>query len=123
MKSDAAGVAAGARRDRCRPRRWAAVCLALAASAAVAAGDPAKGRAKAASCAACHGENGLAAVPDAPNLAGQPVFYLAEQLRQYRSGKRAHEVMSVVAKQLSDDDIDSLAAWFASIEVSARPPR
>jgi cytochrome c553 len=60
--------------------------------------------------------------PDAPNLAGQPVIYLAAQLRAYRSGARKHEVMAVMAKPLSDDDIQNLAAWFASIRVEASAP-
>lgn len=99
-----------------------AMALTLAAVPAIAA-DAAAGRAKAALCATCHGANGLSVAPDVPNLAGQPEIYLAEQLRQYRSGKRAHEVMGVIAKPLADADIDNLAAWFASIQVEATLPR
>ena len=62
-------------------------------------------------------------LPDVPNLAGQPEIYLAEQLQAYRSGKRAHEVMGVIAKPLTDAEIDDLAAWFASIQVEATLPR
>ena len=61
-------------------------------------------------------------MPDTPNLAGQPRIYLVEQLKQFRSGKRSHEVMSVIAKPLSDADIADLADWFTSIVVEARPP-
>jgi cytochrome c553 len=61
-------------------------------------------------------------VPDAPNLAGQPALYVAAQLRAFRSGERRHEVMNVIAKPLTDDDIDALAAWFASIRIDAQPP-
>jgi cytochrome c553 len=43
-------------------------------------------------------------------------------LRAYRSGARQHEVMSVVAKPLKDADIDDLAAWFSSLQISAQPP-
>lgn len=74
-------------------------------------------------CAVCHGPLGISVTPDAPNLAGQPVIYLATQLRAYRSGKRAHEVMGVLAKPLSDDDISQLAAWFSSIRIEAHAPR
>jgi cytochrome c553 len=81
------------------------------------------GRQKAAGCVACHGEFGISVLPDAPHLAGQPEIYLAEQLRLYRSGKRSNEVMAVIAKPLADADIDALAAWFASIEVVAKPPK
>lgn len=82
--------------------------------------DPAAGKAKAVSCAACHGQNGIATAPDAPNLAGQPEDYLAAQLKAYRSGARKHEVMSLMAKPLSDADIANLSAWFASQRIEAR---
>lgn len=59
-------------------------------------------------------------MPTAPNLAGQPENYLAEQLKAYRSGKRVNEMMSLIAKPLSDDDIAALAAWYASVIVEAR---
>lgn len=72
-------------------------------------------------CSVCHGPLGLSTMPDTPHLAGQPAIYLARQLRAYRSGERRHEVMNVVSKPLSDPDIDELARWYASIEVSARP--
>jgi cytochrome c553 len=85
--------------------------------------DAALGRQKAAACVACHGEFGISVLPNAPHLAGQPEIYLAEQLRLYRSGKRGNEVMAVIAKPLSDADIDALAAWFAAIEVQAKPPK
>lgn len=94
------------------------VLLALPAHAA----DPAAGRTKAQACAVCHGPKGIATAPDAPNLAGQPAVYLGRQLRAYRSGERKHEVMSVMAKPLSDAEIDDLAAWFNSIRVEARLP-
>ena len=97
------------------------VALSLAGAAALAA-DAQAGRAKSAACAVCHGQAGISTVPNAPNLAGQPALYLEEQLRNYRSGKRRHEVMSVVAKPLSDADIDDLAAWYASIKIEATPP-
>ncbi|MGB9149163.1 MAG: cytochrome c [Burkholderiales bacterium] len=78
----------------------------------------AAGRAKAdAACATCHGKNGYSQLPNAPHLAGQPEIYLREQLKAYRSGKRAHEVMAVIAKPLTDDDISNLAAWYSSIEI------
>ena len=91
----------------------AGACLAASGLAA----DVAKGRAKAAACSACHGPQGLAVAPDAPNLAGQPEMYLAAQLKAYRDGTRKHEVMSLMAKPLSDGDIEDLAAWFASRKV------
>lgn len=94
----------------------------LLGCAPAGAADPRAGRAKAAACAVCHGQAGLSAVPNAPHLAGQPALYIEEQLKNYRSGKRRHEVMSVVAKPLSDAEIADLAAWYASIKIEAAPP-
>ena len=72
------------------------------------------------SCMMCHGENGLSTMPGTPSLAGQPETYLASQLRQFRDGKRHNEVMNVIAKPLSDDDIDNVAAFFAQFEVELK---
>ena len=99
--------------------RLAGPLLLLLAPAVALAGDPQAGRAKAAACAVCHGALGISQMPDVPHLAGQPAVYLAEQLKAYKSGKRAHDVMNVVAKGLGDADIADLAAWYATIEVRA----
>ncbi len=74
-------------------------------------------------CAVCHGVQGIATAPDAPNLAGQPAIYTAAQLKAYRSGARKHEVMAVMARMLNDDDISNLAAWYASLRIEVQPPR
>jgi len=100
---------------------WAVIAASLAQVAS--ARDPQAGQAKAAACAVCHGQLGISNTPDAPHLAGQPALYVATQLRAYRSGARKHEVMAVMAKPLSDDDIDNLAAWYASIRIEAQSPR
>jgi cytochrome c553 len=97
-----------------------AAAFALAASSSPALADPAAGRTKAQMCTPCHGANGLAVAPNTPHLAGQPELYLVEQLKAYRSGKRTHEVMGVVAKPLTDADIADLAEWFASLEIVLR---
>ena len=97
---------------------WA---LAPGLSPALAA-DPAAGRAKAALCRACHGIDGIAKIPIAPHIAGESTIYLQTQLKAFRSGKREHEIMSVIAKQLSDDDIANLAAWYSSIEFTVEIP-
>jgi len=68
--------------------------VAMAGTFAVpASADIAAGKANAA-CAVCHGVQGVATLPNAPNLADQPQIYLVEQLKNYRSGKRTHEVMA-----------------------------
>lgn len=94
--------------------------LALVAVGSAYARDPVAGKAKAGMCATCHGPLGMSQLPNAPHLAGQPAIYTAEQLRNYRSGKRPNEVMAVMAKPLTDEEIDNLAAWYASIEVSVK---
>jgi cytochrome c553 len=99
----------------------ALLCAALPALAQQ--GNLEAGRRKAQACAVCHGQLGLATAPDAPNLAGQPVTYFVTQLRAYRSGARRHEVMAVIAKPLSDEDIADLASWFSAIQVEVKEPR
>jgi cytochrome c553 len=96
----------------------AAVCAAAAFSVQARAAPPAVAQ----PCATCHGANGLSTLVNAPHLAGQPAIYLAEQMKAYRSGKRQHEVMNVIAKPLSDADIDALAAWYASIKIDVKLP-
>jgi cytochrome c553 len=101
---------------------------AVLAAAIVLAADPAwadakAGRQKAQACAACHGPLGLAAMPNTPNLAGQPEVYLSEQLKAYRSGQRRHDVMTLVAKPLTDGEIADLSAWFASLRIDVTEPR
>ena len=99
----------------------AAAAVMLAASAASAQTAPTRPAALG-QCSTCHGVNGLSTLPNAPHLAGQPLIYLVEQLKAYRSGKRSHEVMNVIAKPLSDADIDVLAAWYASIKIEVKLP-
>ena len=107
----------------CAKTSVAALVFLLACASAAHARDPVAGRAKAAACAVCHGPSGLSVAPDAPHIAGQPALYLSNQLRAYRSGARKHEVMGVMAKPLSDSDIDDLAAWFASLQISVQAPK
>ena len=90
--------------------------LLLAASgSALAAGDAAAGKAKAASCTGCHGANGISNNPMWPNLAGQKDVYLAKAMRDYRDGKRNDPMMSPMAKPLTDADIENLAAYYSSL--------
>ena len=84
------------------------------------AGDADAGKAKSMPCSTCHGLNGMSTLNEAPNLAGQPLIYLIEQLRAYRSGKRQNEVMSIMAKPLSNGDIEDMSAWYSSIKVEVK---
>lgn len=108
------------RSDALRLSLGIACCVVL--SGAHAQGAAAAGKAKAQACVACHGPLGLSQLPNAPHLAGQPEIYVAEQLKAYRSGKRGNEVMSVVAKPLTDEDIAQLAAWYASLVIEVKQP-
>ena len=95
----------------------AGIAVWAGALAPALAADIAAGKVRAGACAICHGPMGIATLPNAPNLAGQSSIYLAEQLRNYRSGKRKHEVMSLMAQTLSDQEIDNLAAWYGSLQI------
>lgn len=91
-----------------------AVTLALLGAGSVHAGDAKAGEEKAATCAACHGADGNSQIPTNPILAGQYPSYLEQALKSYRSGARQSAIMAGFASQLSDEDIEDLAAWFAS---------
>ncbi len=99
---------------------WAALTIGWPLDAA--AGDPLAGRRKAAACRTCHGLDGLSRQPDAPHIAGQVAVYLRDQLVKYRSGERAHPVMGVIAKQLSDADIDDLVAYYSNVKFEVEAP-
>ncbi|MCM0613260.1 cytochrome c [Marinobacter sediminum] len=84
--------------------------------------DPVAGRKLAGQCKTCHGLDGIAKIPIAPNLAGESQIYIRNQLKAFRSGKREHEMMTVVARDLTDQQIADVAAWYESIEVTAKLP-
>ena len=80
-----------------------------------------RGRAKAQSvCGVCHGVDGLTKIPEAPNLAGQNESYLIEQMGAFKSGERKNEMMSVVVQDLSETDIENLAAYYSGIRFRSR---
>lgn len=82
---------------------------------AVSAGNPHVGKTKARNCAACHGARGEGTSPLFPKLAGQNERYLVKQLKDFKSGTRKDPTMGAIAAQLSDEDIEDLAAYFASL--------
>jgi cytochrome c553 len=73
-------------------------------------------------CAACHGIDGIAKNPDAPNLAGDSPNYIEKQLKAFRSGERKQEQMSIIAKGLEDQDIRDVAKWYSSLRVRVEMP-
>jgi cytochrome c553 len=82
-------------------------------SAGAAKKDVSAGKARASACAACHGAAGLSTNPAWPSLAGQHEDYLVAALTAYRNGSRKSDVMSGIAKGLSDADVQALAAYYA----------
>jgi len=88
----------------------------LVCTTAGAAGDVAAGKAKSVVCAACHGAEGISSNALWPNLAGQHAAYMVKQLKAFKSGARKDPVMSPMAAPLSDQDMENLAAYFASLK-------
>jgi cytochrome c553 len=88
-----------------------AVALGLPAVAS-AAGNAADGKTKSLACQACH----VAVAPngDTPHLAGQRETYLVKQLKAFKAGDRKNPLMSAMASQLTDADIENLAAYWSS---------
>jgi cytochrome c553 len=72
---------------------------------------------KIAQCAACHGEDGQSKDPNTPNIGGQPKLFVMYQLFFYREGRRKNPEMNVIAKELSDSELDAIAT-----HVSKLPP-
>jgi cytochrome c553 len=93
------------------------VVLAVGALADVT-GDREIGRQLAGQCRTCHGLDGYAQLPIAPHIGGEPESYIRAQLTAFRDGSREHEIMSIVASALSDEQIAGLAAWYAGHEVT-----
>jgi len=79
------------------------------------ASDISKGKSKAASCAGCHGIDGIGLSSEFPNLAGQKKSYLIKQLKSFKNGERQDPTMNAMAASLSNTDINSLAAYFSSL--------
>ena len=101
----------------------AAVLLAAALAFPAAAQDAAAGK-KAADmrCAMCHGSDGLAVAPDAPNLAGANPAYITMQLEAFRDGRREHHQMSMIAAMLTEQQMEDIAAWFGRMELTVTIP-
>lgn len=73
------------------------------------------GRRQSRTCVGCHGPEGVSRVSSYPSLAGRPQEYLAEQLRAYRAGEKDNPMMSSVARNLSDEAIEALSHYYASL--------
>ncbi len=91
-----------------------AAVLSLIAGQAIAA-DIDAGKAKVTEvCSACHGMDGNSTSHDFPRLAGQNEDYIRNALRSYQNGARKNPIMVSMAEGLSKQDIENVAAYFAS---------
>lgn len=94
-----------------------AAALAALSVPALAAGDAAAGAKKNFQCQGCHGIPGWkTAFPEVyqvPKLGGQKAAYIVSSLKAYKSGERDHQTMRAIAADLSDKDMEDLAAYYA----------
>jgi cytochrome c553 len=92
----------------------AALMMLMPKGIVFAAGNVEAGATKAAVCSACHGQNGHSVNGEWPNLAGQHTSYIVEQLKSFKSGRRVNAVMQPLVAGLSDEDMQDIAAYYAS---------
>ncbi|HVC01365.1 MAG TPA: c-type cytochrome [Steroidobacteraceae bacterium] len=93
----------------------AAISGAILSATAVADGNAQLGAAKAVVCRACHGANGNSLNPQWPSLAGIGAGYIAEQLQNFKSGKRQNPIMAANVATLTPQDMANLGAYFDSL--------
>lgn len=89
-------------------------CLLALALGGAQAGDAAAGKQKSQACAACHGPDGNSPSALYPHLAGQYETYLLRALKDYKSGARKNAIMAGMVAALSEQDLEDLAAYYAS---------
>ncbi len=84
----------------------------------LAAGNIEAGKTKSATCAGCHMPDGNSMNPEWPKLAGQSPGYLVRQLQAFKNGDRVNDVMEPFVKALSEQDIEDIAEYFGSQEIT-----
>ncbi len=82
-----------------------------------AVGDPKAGQEKSTVCAACHAPDGNSISPGWPKLAGQHASYISSQLNLFKSGQRVNAQMAPMVANLSEDDIENIAAYYSSQKI------
>jgi len=92
--------------------------ISMAFTPAQAEGDPEAGKTKSATCVACHSVDGNSVNPEWPKLAGQHEGYLIQQLLYFSDGERDNAIMKGMAANLTEQDREDLAAYFASQKVA-----
>lgn len=106
-----------------RARAVLFACALAVVPSVSSAGDPQAGKSRASPCRVCHGLDGVGTNPMVPNIGGESFEYLTKQLKDFREGRRVNEQMSIMAADLTDEDIANLAAWYSRIEVSFTIPQ
>ena len=95
--------------------------FAVALPGSAFAADAAAGMQKAQVCVACHGPDGVSANPAVPSLAAQPAQFVATQLLMFREGKRKDAQMSPFAANLTNTDLNNIAAYFSAQKLPPPP--
>jgi cytochrome c553 len=101
---------------------WRPRALGLAAAlvcAAAATAQAATLAERVALCGACHGEDGNSRMDKIPSLAGQPAFFILDQLFLMREGVRKVDAMASFVKDLTDEELDGLSKHYAAL--AAKP--
>ncbi len=93
----------------------------MSAAVTVAGNAAAGAKRAAASCASCHGTDGISPNDSWPNLAGQHAAYLARILGAYKSGAQNDVIMTPIAQVLSNADVQDFAAYYGSLSCKAAP--
>ena len=101
-----------------RTGRVAASLAAFLAGALPAFANPDE---KLAPCLACHGAEGQSELENVPSLGAQPSPYTVIQLFMFREKMRVAEPMNEMAKELSDNDLQATADFFAK-QPAPKPP-
>jgi cytochrome c553 len=95
--------------------RYVALGLVAFLSVQLAQADEAAGEKKAAVCTSCHGAKGISSSGQYPNLAAQQSAYIVAQLKAFKSGARVNAMMQSIVANLTDDDMENLGDFFASL--------
>ena len=86
----------------------------LSGTPAWAKGDVERGKRLARECFACHGQDGYSPSPINPKIGGQHERYLFLSLKEYRDGGRSHSLMRGSVLSKTDQDLEDIAAYYAS---------
>jgi sulfide dehydrogenase cytochrome subunit len=109
-----------------KPSLLQAVTLSLLCASAAhcaQAQDPNAGRNLAANCSTCHGTNGNSVQGVPPSLAGRDRVELYQTLKEFQSGKRPATIMHQQAKGYTDQQLELIAGYLASLKpAAARSP-